>query len=70
LSVKAAPVTALAFGLLSVMVSTDASLVPTEAGVNDLAAVRPVRTVSVALAAAVLAPPLAVVTAPAASVLL
>ena len=34
---KAAPVTAIAFGLVSVMVSTDVSLVPIEDGVNAFA---------------------------------
>ena len=61
---KAAPVTAVAFGLVSVMVSTLASLVPIEAGANAFATVSAPSTVSVALAAAVLAPALVVVSAP------
>ncbi len=68
-SVNAAPVIAVAFGLVSVMVSTDALLVPIEAGVNDFATESAVATVSVSLADAVFAPPFAVVSAPAAIVL-
>ncbi len=61
---KSAPVTALAFALVSVMVRTEAPLVPIEAGVNDFATVRLPSTVSVAFAATVLAPALVVVSAP------
>src|SRR5476649_2339991 len=60
---------AVALGLLSLMLSTDASLVPTEAGANALATASAVATVSVSLAAALLAPALVVVSAPAAIVL-
>ena len=66
---NAAFVTAVAFGLVSVMVITLASLVPTEAGAKALATVMAEATVSVSLAEAVLAPALVLVTAPAASVL-
>ena len=69
-SVKAAPVTAVAFGFVSVIVSTLVSVVPMEPGVNAFATVSPESTVSVALAAAVLAPAFVVVSPPAASVLL
>ncbi len=68
-SVNAAPVTAVAFGLVSVMVSTLGSLVPIAPGVNDLATVSVASVVSVALAATVFAPALVEVTAPMASVL-
>ena len=61
--------TALAFGLVSVIVSTEVSLVPIEAGVKLFATPRPPRTVSVAFAAAVLGPALAVVSTPLAMVL-
>src|SRR5438045_2254285 len=69
-SVNVAPVTAAAFGLVSVIVSTLVSLVPIEPGVNDLATGSPLATVSVSLAAAVLAPALALVRPPMAMVLL
>src|SRR5438128_11555664 len=68
-SVSAAPVTAVAFGLVSVIVSTLVSFVPIELGVNAFATVSPARTLSVALAAAVLTPAFVVVSPPAASVL-
>ena len=61
---KATPVTSVAFGLVSVTVSTLATFVPTVAGAKDLAAVRPPRTVIVAFAAAVEDPPFAVESAP------
>ena len=67
---KAAPVAAVAFGFVSVIVSTLVSLVPIEAGVNDLATVSAFNTVRLALAAAVLAPAFVVVSAPEAIVLL
>src|SRR6185503_847063 len=67
-SVKATPVTAAAFGLVSVTVSTLVPLVPMEPGVNASATVRPESTVSVAAAGAVLAPALPEVSAPAAIV--
>src|SRR5438105_2481184 len=63
-SVKAAPVTAAAFGFVSVMVSTDVSFVPMDAGANAFATASPVATVSVSLAPAVFAPALAEVSAP------
>ena len=69
-SVNAAPVTAVAFGLVSVMMRTLVSLVPIELGANAFATVSPPRTLRVAFAAAVLAPAFAVSTAPAAIVLL
>ncbi len=69
-SVKAAPVAAVAFGFVSVIVRTDTSVVPIEAGVNDLATVSAFNTVRLALAAAVLAPAFVVVSAPEAIVLL
>ena len=53
---KAAPVTAVAFALVSVIVRTDVLPVPIEAGAKDFATVRPFSTVSVAFAAAVLRP--------------
>src|SRR5438552_3024387 len=59
-SVNAAPVIGVTFGFVSVIVRTDASLVPIDDGENALATVRVSRTVSVADAAAVL-PALAVV---------
>ena len=62
-SVNAAPVTAVAFGLVSVIVSTLVSLVPTEAGAKLFVTVSP-STASDALAAAVFAPAFAVVSAP------
>ena len=65
---NAAPVTALAFGFESVMVSTLGSLVATEPGAKAFATVSPSDTESVALAAAVLAPAFAVVSPPAATV--
>ena len=67
---KAAPVTAVAFGFVSVMVRTLVSFVPIEAGEKAFAAVSPERTVSVELAAAVLEPALPVVMAPAGSELM
>ncbi len=67
-SVKAAPVTALALPLVSVIVSTLGSPVPMAGGVNVCATERPDSTLSVALAGAVFAPALADVTAPAAIV--
>ena len=70
MSVKSTPVTALAFGFVSVIVRTDASLVPIELGAKDFATVTPPSTESDALAGAVFAPALAVVSAPAAIVLL
>src|SRR5438128_1915522 len=69
-SVNAAPVTAVAFGLVSVMVSTLVSFVPIELGANAFATVSPPRTLRFALAAAVLAPAFPVSTAPAAIMLL
>ena len=69
-SVKAAPVAAVAFGFVSVIVSTLVSLVPIEPGVKDLATVSAFRTVRLAFAAAVLAPAFVVVSAPAAIELL
>ena len=69
-SVNAAPVTAAAFGLVSVMVSTLASLEPMEAGVKLFATVRPPSTVSDAFAAAAFAPALVVITPPTGIVLL
>ena len=67
---KAAPVTAAAFPLVSVMVSTLASFTPTEGGAKLFATVSPASTVSEAFAAVVFAPALAEVSAPMASVLL
>ncbi len=69
MSVNAAPVTAVAFGLLSVIVSTEVALVPIEAGAKPFATVSPPRTVRVAFAAAVFAPAFVVVSPPAAIVL-
>src|SRR5258707_45392 len=68
-SVNAAPVTAVVFGLVSVIVSTEVSLVPIEAGVKLFATESAVATTSVSLAAAVLEPALVVVSAPAPMVL-
>ncbi len=65
MSVKAAPVMSVTFGLVSVMVSTLRVFVPTVAGVKLFATVSPPITVSVALAAAALEPALAVESAPA-----
>ncbi len=65
---NAAPFTATAFPLVSVIVTTLVSPVPMEAGANAFATVSPESTVSVALAGAVFEPALAEVTAPAASV--
>jgi hypothetical protein len=62
-SVNAAPVTATAFGLLRVMVSTETSPVPIEVGPNALATVRRAITLRVALAPAEV-PAFAVVTGP------
>ena len=70
MSVNAAPLTAVVFGLVSVIVSTLVSLVPIEPGVNVFATLSPVRTVSDALAAAVFAPALPVVRVPIAMLLL
>ncbi len=64
-SVKAAPVTAAAFGFVSVTVRTLVPLMPITAGVKDFATVRLERTVSVALAGAELEPALVDVTPPA-----
>ena len=66
---NAAPVIAVAFGLVSVIVSTDVSLVPIEPGAKVLVPVNAFSTVSVPLAAAVFAPALVVVIAPIAIVL-
>jgi hypothetical protein len=49
--VNAAPLTAVVFGLVSVIVSTDVALGAIDAGVKDLAAVGAASTVSVAEAA-------------------
>jgi hypothetical protein len=67
--VKAAPVTAVAFGLVSVMVSVEVPPVPMVASAKAFVAERPASTSSVALAAAVLEPALVVVSPPAAMVL-
>ena len=67
---NAAPVTGEAFGLVRVMVSTATSLVPIEAGANDLAMLSAESTVSDPLPATVLAPALVEVSAPAAIALL
>ena len=67
-SVNAAPVTAVGFGFVSVIVRTLVSLVPIEAGVNDLATVSWLATTSVSFAATVLDPAFVVVRAPAAIV--
>jgi hypothetical protein len=67
-SVKAAFVTDVAFGLLSVIVSTLVPLRPIVDGVKDLAAVIAARTWSEPLAADVFEPPLVVVNAPIARV--
>jgi hypothetical protein len=64
--VNAAPVTGVAFGLVSVMVSTEVAPTGMAPGANAFATVRPESTVRVALAAAVLAPAFAVVRPPAA----
>src|SRR5690348_18006343 len=64
-SVNAAPVTAVAFGFVSVIVSTLVSLVPIEVGENALATVSGPSTVSVADAAAAFDPAFVEVTAPA-----
>ena len=69
-SVNAAPVTAVALGFVSVIVRTLVSLVPIEVGENAFATVREFSTDSEALAVAVLAPALVVVSAPAAMLLL
>ena len=69
-SVNAAPVIAVAFGFVSVIVRTLASLVPMDAGAKALATVSPLSTVIDALAAAVLAPAFVVVRPPIAMVLL
>ena len=66
---NAAPVTALAFGLVSVRVRTEGSPVAIELGLNALATPRPSATFKVSVAATVLAPALVLVSAPAASVL-
>ena len=68
-SVNAAPVTAVAFALVSVMVSTLVSFVPIELAEKDFAAVSGESTVNVADAAAVFEPALPEVTAPAPMVL-
>ena len=60
---NAAPVTAPAFGFVSVIVRILVSLVPIDAGANAFATVRPEATVSVAEAAAP-EPALAVETGP------
>src|SRR5450432_338228 len=67
-SVNAAPVTAVAFGFVSVTVSTLVAFTPMDAGVKDLATVSALLTESVALAATRLAPALPVVSPPAATV--
>ena len=67
-SVNAAPVTAVVFGFVSVIVRTLVSLVPIEAGVKDLATVSWLATTSVSLAAPVLDPAFVVVSEPGASV--
>ena len=67
---NAAPVAATAFGLVSVMVRTEVSLVPIDAAANAFATESAAFTVSEAFAAAVLAPALAEVSAPAAIELL
>ena len=64
MSVKAAPVIAVVFGLVIVIVSVDVPFNGMPVGENDLAMVGGSKTLSVALAAAVLEPPL-VVSAPA-----
>ena len=69
-SVKAAPVTAVAFALVSVIVNTLASLVPMELGANDLATVSAPSTVSDPLTAPVFAPAFVLVMPPPAMVLL
>src|SRR5688500_18108365 len=63
ISVNAAPVIAVAFGLVSVIVSTDAAFAATATGANALAMVGRASTVNVALAATAV-PALVVVTAP------
>src|SRR5439155_22240646 len=62
-SVKDAAVSAVAFGLVSVMVSTEAAFVPTVAGANALATVACASTVRVAEPPAAV-PALVVVTLP------
>jgi hypothetical protein len=64
-SVNVAPVAAVAFGFVSVMVSTLVLPVPTAAGENDFATESAELMVSEPLPAAVLDPALAVVSAPA-----
>src|SRR6185503_586913 len=68
-SVKAAPVTAAAFGFVSVMVRTEAPPVPMADAENAFATVSAEFTVSDPLPAAVLAPALEVVRPPAAMLL-
>jgi hypothetical protein len=68
-SVNAAPVRAIEFGLVSVIVSADAAPVEILEGENDLATVGGARTVKVPEAGAVFEPPLDVFTAPAGRVL-
>ena len=65
---KAAPVTAVAFGFVSVTVSTLVPLMPITFGVKDLAAAMPESTETVALAGAAFEPALVEVTPPAAIV--
>ena len=67
-SVNAAPVTAAAFGFVSVTVSTLVPLMPITGGVKDFATVRLESTVSVAVAGAELEPAFVDVTPPAAIV--
>ncbi len=63
-SVNAAPVIAVAFGLVSVIVITLTSFVPSDAGEKALATVRSVSTLKVALPAVVFEPALVVVSPP------
>jgi len=64
-SVKAAPVTAVAFGLVSVIVRTLASPVPTELGAKALPTARPESTLKTAVPATALEPAFAEVSDPA-----
>ncbi len=66
---NAAPVAAIAFGLVSVIVSTEASLVPMDAGAKLLPTVSAFATTRVSVADPVVAPAFVVVTAPTGSVL-
>ena len=67
-SVNAAPLAAVAFGFVSVIVITLLSLVPIEASAKALVTVSALNTVSEPLAAATLEPAFAVASAPAGSV--